>query len=80
MNAITSNMTSNKQNFSEPIYSIRFCLQFFISQDLSENKIGIEGVAAIADVLLNTNNLKRLVLQGKEVFSLLFWQMNSLLN
>ena len=37
---------------------------FAYIQDLSENKIGLEGVAAITDVLTNTNNLKKLVLQG----------------
>eukprot|EP00795_Rhopilema_esculentum_P015564 gene15564-6829_t len=38
-----------------------------MQSDLSENKIGLEGVAAITDVLTNTNNLKKLVLQGNEL-------------
>lgn len=51
-----------------------YMLPSLFSQDLSDNRIGLEGVAALTDVMTNTNNLKKLVLQGESVLILLFMQ------
>ena len=69
MNPIAKNFTGNKHDLNFNWFN--FITQPSIPQDLSENKIGIEGITAITDVLLNTNNLKRLALQGKKGYLLL---------